>query len=256
MSATFVSDKLKASLLQAAIEGKLTKQLPEDGDARDLLKQIEAEKQRLIEEKTIKSEKPLPPITEDEIPFAIPDNWVWARLGTISIVNPRNKADDNLDAAFIPMKYIRDGYSNVFSYDTKKWKDIKHGFTHFSDNDLIIAKITPCFQNRKSSILNKLPNGIGAGTTEINVVRVINNLINTLYLLFLFKSVYFISEGVKSFTGTAGQQRIGKGFIDHYLVPLPPLAEQQRIVEVLETELAKIDKLKKLIEMQIFTLLK
>ena len=78
-------NKLRASLLQSAIQGQLTEQLPEDGDARDLLKEIEAEKARLIEEKVIRKEKPLPPITEDEIPFEIPENWVWVRLGEVAL---------------------------------------------------------------------------------------------------------------------------------------------------------------------------
>ena len=78
-----IADALKKSLLQAAIQGKLTEQLPEDGDARDLLKAIQKEKARLIKEGKIKKQKPLPEITEDEIPFDIPDNWVWVRLGDL-----------------------------------------------------------------------------------------------------------------------------------------------------------------------------
>ena len=244
MSATLISEKLKAALLQSAIQGKLTQQRPEDGDARDLLKQIKAEKERLINEKVIKKEKPLPEITEDEIPFDIPDNWVWVRLGDVSIINPRNKIDDNLETAFIPMAYIRDGYCNEFVYDKKKWKAIKKGFTHFADNDLIIAKITPCFQNRKSAVLQNLPNGVGSGTTELHVVRVINNLIDPLYLLCLSKSNKFINDGIANFTGTAGQQRIGINFISNYLLPLPPITEQKRIIKAVSNALAKIDKLK------------
>lgn len=244
MSAALIADKLRASLLQAAIQGKLTKQLAEDGDARDLLKEIEAEKARLIEEKIIKKEKPLPPITDEEIPFEIPENWVWVRIGEVTIINPKNKIDDELDVGFIPMAHISDGYRNEFIYDVKKWKDIKKGFTHFANNDLVIAKITPCFQNRKSAVLQGLPNNFGAGTTELHVIRVIENLVNPLYLLYLSKSNAFINNGVANFTGTAGQQRIGKDFVAQYLLPLPPLSEQHRIVEAIEIALAKIDKLK------------
>ncbi|MFA7651016.1 MAG: restriction endonuclease subunit S, partial [Synergistaceae bacterium] len=78
-----IAEQLKKSILQAAIQGKLTQQLPEDGDARDLLKEIQKEKARLIKEGKIKKEKPLPEITEDEIPFEIPENWCWVRLGEI-----------------------------------------------------------------------------------------------------------------------------------------------------------------------------
>lgn len=78
-----IAEQLKKSILQAAIQGKLTQQLPEDGDARDLLKEIQKEKARLIKEGKIKKEKPLPEITEDEIPFEVPENWCWVRLGEI-----------------------------------------------------------------------------------------------------------------------------------------------------------------------------
>ncbi len=74
------ADRLRKSLLQAAIQGKLTKQLPSDGDARDLLRKIRTEKAKLLTEKKIKAEKTLPPVTDDEIPFDLPDNWCWCRL--------------------------------------------------------------------------------------------------------------------------------------------------------------------------------
>ena len=75
-----IAEKLRKSILQAAIQGKLTAQLPEDGDARDLLEAIKAEKARLTNEGKIKKETQLPEITEDEIPFDIPDNWCWVRV--------------------------------------------------------------------------------------------------------------------------------------------------------------------------------
>ena len=78
-----IADKLRKSILQAAIQGKLTEQLPTDGDARDLLEKIRAEKLSLIKEKKIKKESPLPAISADEIPFDIPDNWCWCRLKSI-----------------------------------------------------------------------------------------------------------------------------------------------------------------------------
>ncbi|MDY4883211.1 MAG: hypothetical protein SO129_02385, partial [Anaerovibrio sp.] len=77
--------QLRNSILQMAIEGKLTRQLPEDGNAADLLKKIKAEKARLIKEKKIKKEKPLPEIREDEVPFEVPENWCWVRLGNVSL---------------------------------------------------------------------------------------------------------------------------------------------------------------------------
>ena len=119
---------------------------------------------------------------------------------------------------------------------------IKKGFTHFADGDIGIAKITPCFQNRKSVIFCNLKNGYGAGTTELSIVRVVNDLLSRNFLLYFFKSAYFIENGVKSFTGTAGQQRIHKDYLATCVLPLPPLAEQKRIVAKIEELLPLVDR--------------
>lgn len=89
-----------------------------------------------------------------------------------------------------------------------------------------------------------MKNGYGAGTTELSIVRVINNLLSKEYMLWFFKSAYFIENGMKSFTGTAGQQRIHKDYLANCLFPLPPLAEQKRIVEKLEQLLPLCERLK------------
>lgn len=240
-----IAEQLKKAVLQAAIQGKLTQQLPEDGDARDLLIKIHAEKSRLVKEGKIKQKKPLAEITEDDIPFDIPGNWVWSRLGSFSIMNPRNKLTSDTQVSFIPMKFIDDGYSNNFSYEVRPWGEIKSGYTHFSDNDVVIAKITPCFQNRKSAVMRHLKNGYGAGTTELHVIRPISNIVVSNYLLYLFKTEYFISDGVSSMTGTAGQQRVGSNYVQNFLCPIPPFREQERIICRIQDLLKIIDDLEK-----------
>ena len=235
--------QIRRSILQYAVQGKLVPQDPQDEPASELLKRIKAEKEQLIKEGKIKKEKPLPPITQDEIPYDLPQGWQWVRLGSICSINPRNIADDDTNAGFIPMSQIKDGYNNEHSFEIKKWKDIKKGFTHFKNGDIVIAKITPCFQNRKSAIIKNLPNDIGAGTTELHVIREDTSILLKKYLLLIFKTELFIKNGIKNFTGTAGQQRIGKDFIVNYLIPLPPLAEQKRIVVKVEELLNLVNKL-------------
>ena len=235
------ADDLRKSVLQAAVQGQLTEQLPTDGNSRDLLKSIRAEKAKLVKAKKIKPVT-LPPISDDELPFKIPPNWCWVRLGDVCQINPRNKIfDENITATFLPMPAIGSGYQNIFTPLIKKWADIKSGFTHFANNDVIFAKITPCFQNRKSVLLHNLENGIGAGTTELYVLRSYGNYVLGKYLLYFVKSPKFIQDGVAIFKGTAGQQRIDGKFVSNYLFPLPPLAEQERIV-------AKLDELLPLCE--------
>ena len=236
--------ELKASILQLAIQGKLVEQRPEEGTGEELYKQIQAEKQKLIKADKIKKGKPLPEITENEIPFDIPESWKWVRVAQIVTLNPKNDIDNNIDTSFVPMSCVSDGFRNTHTFEVKKWGAIKKGFTHFANGDIGIAKITPCFQNRKSVVFRDLINGYGAGTTELSIVRVINNTVLREYLLWFFKTEYFIANGVKSFTGTAGQQRIHKDYLATSLLPLPPLAEQKRIVAKLEEILPLCEKLK------------
>ena len=237
--------ELKSSILQLAIQGKLVKQRPEEGTGEELYRQIQAEKKRLIQEGKIKKEKPLPEIAEDEVPFEIPESWKWVRVAQVVTLNPKNDLDDHLDTAFIPMPCVSDGFRNSHTFEVKKWGEIKKGFTHFADGDIGVAIITTCFQNRKSVVFQGLPNGYGAGTTELSIVRVINTTILREYLLWFFKSEYFIVNGVKSFTGTAGQQRIHKDYLATCLFPLPPLAEQKRIVAQIEQLLPYLDRYEK-----------
>lgn len=235
---------MQKSILQMAIQGKLVEQRPEEGTAEELYKQIQKEKKKLIKEGKIKKEKTLPEITEDEIPFDIPDSWKWVRIAQIVTLNPKNDLDNNIDTSFVPMSCVSDGFRNTHTFEVKKWGSIKKGFTHFANGDIGIAKITPCFQNRKSVVFRDLINGYGAGTTELSIVRVINNTVLREYLLWFFKTECFIANGVKSFTGTAGQQRIHKDYLATSLLPLPPLAEQKRIVAKLEEILPLCEKLK------------
>ena len=238
--------KLKKSILQEAIQGKLVPQIEEEGTAQELLEQIKTEKEKLVKEGKLKKSaltdsiiyksddnkyfekigKTVIDVT-DEIPFEIPVTWQWVRTKDIFQINPKNIAEDNCISAFIPMEKICATYGSEFSYDKVQWKTIKTGYTHFADGDVAFAKITPCFQNRKSAIFHNLPNGIGAGTTELKVLRQFGETINRWYLLFFLESPYFIDEA--TFKGTANQQRITSGYLENKLFPLPPLQEQNRI---------------------------
>ena len=243
-----ILDLLKKSILQEAIQGKLVPQDPSDEPASILLQRIRDEKQRLVKEGKLKKKDVIDSTIfrgddnkyyenhgknvvciDTEIPFEIPSSWQWVRLANVVQVNPKNDAPNETRAAFIPMECVDATYLSKYTYHERKWGDIKAGFTHFADGDVAFAKITPCFQNRKSMILRKLPNGIGAGTTELKVLRPYGKTINREYLLFFLESPYFVEEAV--FKGTANQQRIISGYMENKLFPLPPLSEQQRISE-------------------------
>lgn len=228
------AEQLLGSIFERALQGKLVEQRVSEGTGEDLFQKIQAEKQRLIKSGELKKSKPVEPITEDEIPFDIPETWKWVRVESIVTLNPKNELADDIETAFIPMTLVDDGYSNRHTFEVRKWGEIKKGFSHFADGDIGVAKITPCFQNRKSVIFKNLINGFGAGTTELTIVRPFTDSCCPEYLLAAFKSESFIKKGMKSFTGTAGQQRIHKDFLRTYVMPLPPLEEQKRIVAKIE----------------------
>ena len=164
---------------------------------------------------------------DGEIPFEIPQSWSWCRFSNIVNLNPIVTADDNDDVAFMPMASIDAGYSGKYSFETKKWAEVKKGFTKIATGDIAYAKITPCFQNRKSFILGDIPSNVAAATTELNVLRIYNNTLNPKYILYFLKSEYFIKEA--KLKGTAGQQRVIPNYVQDKLFPLPPIAEQERI---------------------------
>ena len=237
-------EQLKKSILQYAIQGKLVAQDDNDEPAEVLYAKIQAEKQKLIKEGKIKKDKTLPPITDDEIPFAIPSTWKWVRLKDLGIINPRNNLSDSIEVTFLPMNCIySDFYKDIDTSNKKKWGEVKSGYTHIAENDVIMAKITPCFENGKSAIAKNLLNGYGAATTEIHVFRRVIEL-NLNYILVYLKSPFFMDYATKHMTGTAGQKRVHQNIFAEYFFPLPPLTEQHRIVAKVNELMQYCEKLK------------
>ena len=201
-------DKLRASLLQEAIQGKLVPQLESEPEVTQI------------------GEAP------EDVPFAIPEKWRWVRVSDVAHTNPKVTAQtSSTEVSFIPMAALSAGYISQIALDAKRsWGTVKNGYTKFIEGDVLLAKITPCFQNRKSAIAKKLSNGIGCGSSEFHVLRVNENIVTQEYLLMFLKSQWFITYGVENFKGTAGQQRLGTSDLKKCLFPLPPMSEQHRIV--------------------------
>ncbi|MEH1850311.1 MAG: restriction endonuclease subunit S [Nostoc sp.] len=237
--------KLREIILQLAIRGKLVAQHPNDEPALALLERIKSKKKQLIfSKKTQKLDFNLSD-EEDVILESLPVNWYWTNLETIGWINPRNNLPDDLDVAFIPMNLIPQKYGVVVQWETKKWGDVKKGFTHFAEGDVALAKITPCFQNGKSCVMRGLKNQFGAGTTELHIFRPIDNLTYPEYVLIYFNSVSFIKNAIPIMTGTAGQKRVPNSYVVQNPFPLAPLAEQKRIVEKCDRLLSICDEIEK-----------
>ena len=235
--------KLRQKILDLAIRGKLVSQDPNDEPASVLLERIRAEKEQLIKEGKIKrskqktSDKP----HYENVPFEIPESWEWCKVEDIFDLNPKNNVADDTEVGFIPMELVSAGIGYSHTFIPKQWGNVKKGFSHFKNGDIGIAKISPCFENRKSTIFHNLPNDLGAGTTELTVLR--GHCINTEFFLYLFQSEWYICEGTKYFKGVVGQQRVHKEIFTTLEIPTPPVAEQNRIVTEIKTWFSLIDDL-------------
>lgn len=172
---------------------------------------------------------------------ALPPNWVWARVGDLVEVGPKNQADDEIDAGFVPLQRMGINYRSRHSLEVRPWGTIKKGYTHFMDGDVLLARITPSFENGKGGIVRGLPNGIGSGSTEYYVCRPIRNALLPEYLLAHFKTPRFLRDGEQVMSGAVGQQRVPKQYLLDSQLPLPPLNEQKRIAHKLDAVLARVD---------------
>ena len=212
---------LRDKILELAITGKLVPQM----DSEPAVEQI----------------GPAP--AKEEEPFALPEKWKWVQLEQVAQYRPSVKAEDELEVSFAPLEKLSDGYNNFFCFDMiERWGEVKKGFSRFCDGDVIFAKIHPSFQNRKSAVVTRAHNGIGCGSTEYCVFRCKEPLFNQ-YLLWFFKSEYFISFGKNTFKGTVGQQRVNLDVITTMYFPLPPLEEQRRIVAKLDDIMGNLERM-------------
>lgn len=237
--------KLRQKILDLAIHGKLVPQDPNDEPASILLERIKVEKERLIKEGKIKRTKKSAKSSDtphyQQVKLEVPNSWYMVSVSDLFLLNPKSELDDNMKVGFIPMALVEDGFSGNHFYEERTWKDVKRGYCHFQNGDIGIAKISPCFENRKSTIFKNLPNTYGAGTTELVILRPIK--VYTKFYLYLFKSDWYVKEGTKYFKGVVGQQRVHKEIFTDLYIPFPPFAEQQRIVEEIEYWFALIDQI-------------
>lgn len=229
-----IASDLRQSVLQAAMQGKLTTQKIEDGDARDLLREIRAEKEKLVKEKKGKKEKPLAPLTDEEIPFGIPENWVWCRLGEIiTLVSGQD---------FSPHQYS-DTVQEGFPYIT--------GASNFGNHSIIENRWTKtprCIVSRGDLLLVCKGSGYGrvmiCNLTSAHIARQImgirqNNNVDVQFILLFLESNFDI---LKRF-GQGVIPGISRGDVLNMQFPLPPLPEQRRIVARVEALMKEIDKL-------------
>ncbi len=170
------------------------------------------------------------------------ESWEKTILKNVCKVNPKkidtNGLPDNLEVSFFPMASLSEINGEIIEPQIKLLKDVKSGFTNFSEGDVVFAKITPCMENGKSAVIGKLVNDIGYGTTEFYVLRCNEKLYNR-YLHHIVRDITFRREAKYVMTGAVGQQRVPKSFIENYPLYLPSVPEQTEIVRILDNILSK-----------------
>lgn len=230
---------LKNSILQLAVQGKLVEQRAEEGTARELLEQIKLEKDQLIKDKKIKKSKPLPEITEDEIPFEIPESWEWVRLNGIVCNNGQEKPQCKF--SYIDIGSIDNVHQKLNQKEniveakdapSRARKIVKYG-------DIIYSTVRPYLHNM--CIIDKEFSFKPIASTGFAVMSCLGKLYNR-YLFFYLMSPTFdnyanASENARGATYPA----INDDRLYRAIVPVPPLQEQHRIVDKIEEILPYID---------------
>ena len=236
-------EQLKASILQYAIQGKLVEQRPEEGTGEELYQRIQTEKQRLIKEGKIKKEKPLAEITDGEIPFDIPESWKWIKLGeVVSVLGGkripvgRTLTTDNTGYKYIRVSDMKDGSvltDNLLYVPTDIYPSISRYVIHKEDVYITVAGTI--------GRVGKIPPEIdGANLTE-NADRLVFSIIDQDWLIKCLESS-LVQQQIIDATTKVGQPKLAIKRIQELLIPLPPLAEQKRIVAKIEELLPYVDR--------------
>ena len=173
------------------------------------------------------------------------------KIGDICIINPlkseiKDLSEDTV-VSFVPMAYLKENSENFEAIESKRLEEVYKGYTYFRNNDVLIAKVTPCFENGKAGIARNLENGIGFGSSEFYVLRTKENILPQ-YIYRVLKSSVFVKYAIPKMTGTGGLRRVPKNAISDFQIPLPPLSVQEEIVNEIEGYQKIIDGAKMVVE--------
>lgn len=241
-------EQLKASILQYAIQGKLVEQRPEEGTAEELYQQIQAEKQRLVKEGKIQKENPLPEIAENEIPFDIPESWKWTKLNDLVIKNIKRGKSPT---------YVEQSTVQVFAQKCNiKTGGINMGLAKYLDEHKLDKYPDTEFMQNGDVVINSTGGGtmgrvgLFEDTDRENNMRIVpDSHITTIRsnAFVYYKYLFYVLKNYQSYLETQGegstnQTELKPAVIMNLLVPLPPFAEQKRIVSKIEELLPLVDR--------------
>jgi type I restriction enzyme, S subunit len=212
----------------------------------ELIETLKASRTKLISETVTKGLDKNVPMKDSGVEWIgeIPSHWDINRLKYICSINPQKsevKLSKSSKVSFVPMENVS---LNTLILDTdKELVDVYGGYTYFKDGDIVFAKVTPCFENGNMAIAKNLTNGVGFGSTELNVLRADENIIDKEFLYYVIQSDKFKNEAIANMYGVAGLKRISTKFIEDYNVLLPLIEEQRKIIEFLNLKTNYIDKI-------------
>ncbi len=176
--------------------------------------------------------------------------WEIKKLGEVAHISPSKSevktfALNPMDmVSFLPMEDLTIGRTFVHPNKQKTLSEVEGSYTYFKEGDVLLAKVTPCFENGKLAIAKGLCNNIGFGSSEYIVIRPMQHIVNSQYLIYLLQTNAFRNGGRTLMIGACGLKRLPKPYVANYELPVPSLAEQERIVEILDREFEMIDALK------------
>ncbi len=164
--------------------------------------------------------------------------WIAKRLGELADFKPpkreaRERISGTEEVTFLPMEDLGIAVMYPIARQVKRLDEVVGSYTYFADGDLLLAKITPCFENGKLGVARGLRNGIGFGSSEFIVIRP-RESVSSEWLFYFFSQDRFREDGARRMSGAVGQQRLPRDFVEQYEIPVPPLAEQRRIVALLD----------------------
>lgn len=174
----------------------------------------------------------------------LPDSWCFAPLSDLVEINPgidKAQFQDSAEVPFVPMPAVEAETGRIDVSGRRPFAEVKSGFTSFASGDVLFAKITPCMENGKMAVVPDLPSGVGFGSTEFFVLRP-TAAVNAKLLYYFVSSAAFRQEAQHHMTGAVGQKRVPKRYLESVRFPVPPIKEQSRIVEKIETLFAELDK--------------
>lgn len=173
------------------------------------------------------------------------DNWKTKKLGEVCVINPKKSElrgfNSELEVSFVPMNELLEDRQSFVSKTIKPLNEVYKGYTYFQNNDVVLAKVTPCFENGKVGIATNLKNNIGFGSSEFHILRP-KEFVSAKWIYYSLKTGSFIHLAKLNMTGAGGLKRVPTKFIQNWSILVPSPEEQQKIVEKLDNLFKKIDK--------------